>query len=199
MKKYVSALVFVFCFLLCSTDAKATYFPYNIGSLKTYLGGSYYSDPTVAEYYNYSLPGIYEVTPIAYGAGYDIWFYSDNSQLFYNKNIGIYGTSATADFSNAYFKDQTGYKSYLSDYPSGATGSGLEVWQLVDNFNVPGLSLVLNPGTFIIGFNDNYNDDNHDDFILAATPTPVPIPGAAWLLSFGLLGIWSFRKKTDSL
>ena len=36
-------------------------------------------------------------------------------------------------------------------------------------------------------------DDNHDDLIMAFTP--VPLPGALWLLGSGLLGLVGLRRK----
>ena len=69
-------------------------------------------------------------------------------------------------------------------------GSGA-VWKIVDYAT----------NTFLIGWNDSGNDDNHDDIMIVGRVSAIPIPGALPLFAggLGMLGLLARRKRRSQL
>ncbi|MEE4202084.1 MAG: VPLPA-CTERM sorting domain-containing protein [Halieaceae bacterium] len=73
------------------------------------------------------------------------------------------------------------------------------------SFGHPAMGVYYNPSIsgdqrFLIAYDDNATDDNHDDMIIEAfgTVTPVPLPAAGWMLLAGLTGMAALRRRKKS-
>ena len=51
----------------------------------------------------------------------------------------------------------------------------------------------------VLAYDDQFSfagvDDNHDDMLIRADFSPVPVPAAVWLFGSGLLGLFGFARK----
>lgn len=104
--------------------------------------------------------------------------------------IGLGGPSATLNSGNVPFL-------WALD-PSEAP-----LWTSLQSQNSDGLDhmvtwrIVNTPSSWVIAWEDVYGgyDQDYTDLVVEVRITPVPIPGAVWLLGSGLIGIVGIRKK----
>jgi len=197
----------VFCTLPLAAGVYPNFFDdsdhseYDLVDYMNYIAGSSYTTYDVS-----GLTGSYQVTAFAYEAGYNntaslstgfgLW------PVFSTSNVNGYGPWATAfgqwieiyNIANLFFTDSSGAVAQL-------ISADILSFIVTSAISVPGYStLTFNPGTIIVGWNDSWNDSDHDDLIIALTPTggtyeTVPEPGLLILFGSSLLGLALIRKK----
>lgn len=194
MKK---SLIFILSLTLLAGlafNAQATYWPYDIPDLASYLSSASYST------YGEAIKGDYIVTALAYEAGWTIEYRDGNdATVFTNKTLADYGIPTLVEgVEDSYFKITAGGNSLSplgTEFDIVNPASYLKVYQLDSSWSPPDLALTLSAGTIILGLDDGGAgpDCDYDDHILSFRP--VPVPGAIWLFGAGLFGLVGFRRK----
>lgn len=200
MRLFKTVILLVAAFALtfgAVTDAKAVSWP--AGADFTNLAAFLVGEGADATFVSpLATPSTMRVTALAYEAGYENAFIESGTTLFTNR----VGTSPTA-FGTWKYIDPTKSKFTIdttgtpSDRTFDWTASHIQVYQLNKDWTYAALGQTFEAGTYIFGLDDGGAgpDDNHDDFIMAAS---VPIPGAVWLLGAGVIGLAGLRRKLRS-
>lgn len=186
-----------------------------------FLPQSSFADPIiepvqVTPFSTGTLSGLYDFTYLGYEAGYTNLLINQLDQTqFNNKNTPI-GTSFTYAIENLFFQSLGGSLKG-NKYNINQWSNQVHIYQLQSDWTLSDThdygpfwaealkaydGLVLPAGSFIFGFEDILNPDDltnrkkYDfaDMIIAATPNPIPIPAAVWLLGSGLLGLVGVRR-----
>lgn len=125
--------------------------------------------------------------------------------IFKNQGPGatpLYATAQGVDLTTAYFQDLTDSKPWY-DQTFSLDSVNVLIFEVTTAFTLN--NIAYNVGDLIIGLNDNLlenrcgtcgDDEDYDDLVLVAKPTP--IPGAVWLLGSGLMGLIGIRRKITS-
>lgn len=125
-------------------------------------------------------------------------FYAADNDIILSDNARVLGDSYLTDGKPDYW--ESNYPFYFGFYSTPATGDLSEKWynrELIAY--VPGVILGLAPspnGSLLFHYSDEFllpiiGQDVSSDFIM----TPVPVPGALWLLGSGLIGLVGIRRK----
>jgi hypothetical protein len=104
-------------------------------------------------------------------------------------HFGIF--SVGSDVSHVYFQggdptSSNGPVQWTATPPSGSSGATLDL--IFTNLVIPNQSVTLTVYT------DNTQDHVNFGMLFYPTITPVPIPGAVWLLGSGLVGLVGLRR-----
>lgn len=152
------------------------------------------------------------VTPLAFESTRQLelratWWDNTSAPLFTNQDIA-------SAFGQSRYVDNLGYLGIadatdaLPGVPVGSSEvlTNLSQTYLVGLTKTPwtvqanGLSLTLPVGAIIVFYDELVpQDHDYNDFVFALSKTapvvaPTPIPGAAWLLGSGLLGLAGFKR-----
>jgi hypothetical protein len=191
MRTKITTLILSFM-LASAVPALASSYPYNISNLEAYItnGGATYTTYSAAD-----ISGTYDVTALGWEAFLWSRFQVDGTTLFSNVlwNTADFGTTVyDVDLANASFGSF--YIFAWSDFGIDNTAH-VKIYQLTSAWTgiLNGNDVTLAAGTLILGYNDINLGGDYDDLIIAAAPTP--IPGAAWLLGTGVLGLFGLRRR----
>ena len=195
----------VICLMLPAI-AGATYLPYNIDTIESYMDSAYFG--AYHEVFSLNFEGLWNYTAVAHESGnWNMTEEAVDGLSFTTEDYSNWGLWESIDFDtdNLFFSDSNGPADQALDpFSSPAL---FRVFQLDDATTLSYLDnpVSLSVGALVIGFNDNGDpsdgDSDFDDLIIAAqaAPAPVPEPSTILLLGSGLIGLaWYGRKRNKA-